>query len=259
MPALKKINRLFLLILTSFIMLFPAIFINLALNFFYTRKSRYIAGLTAVWAKLCCRILDIRVQACGQYNVKEPGFIASNHISYTDILVLASIAPCSFLSKKDVKKWPLVGLLAILGDTVFIDRSTRSGIPTAIKELDKKLMAGVNAVVFPEGTTSDGTDVMPFKSSFFELPLLINCPVISVTIIYSDSDTDPDAKTTIAAWYGNEPFIKHFWRLLGCPVLRVKVHFNTRIETGNIQTRKELAALTHKIIRNRYKNIAPLS
>ncbi|MBN2655174.1 MAG: 1-acyl-sn-glycerol-3-phosphate acyltransferase [Nitrospirae bacterium] len=257
MTTLKKIFRLILLTTASTILILPAILINLILAFSYTARSCCLASLSTFWAKCCCRALAINAKADGQFKKETHGFIVSNHISYTDIFVIASMLPCAFLSKEDVRRWPIIGLLSILAGTVFIDRSSKSGIPSAIKGLNRKLNAGLNVVVFPEGTTSDSTDVLPFKSSFFELPLIMDCPIVPVSIRYS-APLPEDAKN-IVAWHGNEPFLRHFWRLLGCKTISVNVYFSPQLshsDKHNGQTRKELAMLAHETVRARYKNIS---
>lgn len=257
MILLIKIARLLMLILWTGSLLLPAIILNLVFILSYPLRTKSLSLLTMLWAKFSCRILSIKVKLHGDINREQAGFIVSNHISYTDIMVLAGILPAVFLSKQDVRRWPLVGLLSILAGTVFIDRSAKSGIPAAIKGLNKKIIAGVNAVVFPEGTTSDSSDVMPFKSSFFELPLLMNSPVIPVSISYDAPRCAGREKPV--AWYGNEPFLRHFWRLLSCAEINASVFFNKPILhqiNDNPQARKDLAAEAYRVVRERYKNLS---
>lgn len=257
MILLRQISRLLMLILWTMSLIVPAILLNLIFILSYTQRTKTLALLTMLWAKFSCRILGIRVEPLGDLNIDQQGFIVSNHISYTDIMVLAGLMPAVFLSKQDVRRWPLVGLLSILAGTVFIDRSAKSGIPAAIKGMTKKMNARVNAVVFPEGTTSDSSDVMPFKSSFFELPLLMNSPVIPVSISYDAPRCTGREKPV--AWYGKEPFLRHFWRLLSCAEINASVFFNKPIlyqSNDNPQARKDLAAEAYRVVRERYKNLS---
>ncbi|MCE5311948.1 MAG: 1-acyl-sn-glycerol-3-phosphate acyltransferase [Nitrospiraceae bacterium] len=254
---LKKLSRLLALMSMSAILIAPAILVNLTFIFSFARRTRTLAALATLWAKCSCRILGIRVRPDGDFNKDLTGFIVSNHTSYTDIMVLASLLPCTFLSKEDVRRWPLVGLLSMLAGTVFIDRSSRSGIPAAIKGLNRKLRAGVNAVVFPEGTTSDSSDVMPFKSSFFELPLMMNCPVIPVSIKYRAAGCGQLENPV--AWFGNEYFPKHFWRLLGCGNVEATLFFSAPLQYtkgDNTLARKDLAMQAHSIVSKQYRNLS---
>ena len=107
------------------------------------------------------------------------GLIVSNHLSYLDILVLASVAPAAFVSKADVRGWPMFGWLATLGGTVFIERERRTHVGAVNREVERALADGVPVVVFPEGTSSAGANILPFRSSLLE-PAIGGTHAISV-------------------------------------------------------------------------------
>ena len=117
---------------------------------------------------LCSKIFGIRIKIFGKISKHSPTLFISNHASYLDILILGSLLKTSFVAKKEVSKWPLLGILAKLQNTIFIDRKIAS-----VKKQKNKVLNHLNMkknlVIFPEGTSSDGNKVLPFKSSLFNI------------------------------------------------------------------------------------------
>jgi 1-acyl-sn-glycerol-3-phosphate acyltransferase len=118
------------------------------------------------WCRVACRVLGITVQVNGR--IPRSGFLVSNHLSYLDIIVISSLTPCVFVAKSDVAHWPLFGWLACAAGTIFADRCRRLAARAAANEIRQAINAGNLVVLFPEGTSSDGTTVLPFKSALLE-------------------------------------------------------------------------------------------
>jgi 1-acyl-sn-glycerol-3-phosphate acyltransferase len=123
-----------------------------------------------LWLQQSCRrllrVLNVEVDAHGP--VPTSGLLVCNHLSYLDVLVLGSLAPAVFVAKREVKHWPVFGWFAALAGTVFVDRKRRIQTGQAAKEIEAVLDSGQLIVLFPEGTSSDGKTVLPFKSSLLE-------------------------------------------------------------------------------------------
>jgi 1-acyl-sn-glycerol-3-phosphate acyltransferase len=119
------------------------------------------------WHRMMCRIIGLKVVVYGDLSARRPLLIVSNHASWKDILVLGSVADVVFIAKSEVRDWPVFGWLARLQRSVFVERSQRGKTGAQISEVSQRLVAGEVVVLFPEGTTSDGNRVMPFKSSLF--------------------------------------------------------------------------------------------
>ncbi|MCI0746339.1 MAG: 1-acyl-sn-glycerol-3-phosphate acyltransferase [Verrucomicrobia subdivision 3 bacterium] len=128
-------------------------------------------AVRALWLQRICqralRIFRIRLSVVGP--VPSRGLLVCNHLSYLDILVLAATTPCIFVSKCEIKRWPVFGWLASLAGTLFLRRDKRSDVVRISREMRHVMDEGGLVVLFPEGTTSDGREVLPFKSSLFEL------------------------------------------------------------------------------------------
>jgi 1-acyl-sn-glycerol-3-phosphate acyltransferase len=118
------------------------------------------------------------------------GLLISNHVSYLDILVLSSLTPAVFVAKREVKSWPVMGLLAQMGGMVFIDRQRRMHVGEVNDKIQNALNDGVLVVVFPEGTSSDGKTILPFKSSLLEPASQQKHPLTIGCIEYTPADGD---------------------------------------------------------------------
>ena len=133
-------------------------------------------------AARCAQILHLQIYRHG--SLPYTGLLVANHLSYIDIILLAALRPCVFVSKMEVEAWPLFGDCARLGGTIFVNRSRRGMVASVAKEIDDALDAGVLVVLFPEGTSSCGTTVLPFKSALLEPVLHHHRPVVAATISY---------------------------------------------------------------------------
>jgi len=168
--------------------------------------------------------------------IPQSGLLVANHLSYLDIVVISSVAPAVFVSKAEVKSWPVFGTLAKLGGTIFIQRERRLQVGAVNREIDAALNGGALAVVFPEGTSSDGESVLPFRASLLE-PALRGGYQISIACLRYELD-DGDAKTEVCYW-GDRAFFPHLLNLLGKTTVRATLQFGKFSFTTD--DRKELA------------------
>jgi 1-acyl-sn-glycerol-3-phosphate acyltransferase len=192
----------------------------------------------ALWLQQACRrvlrVFNTEVTTRGPIPIK--GLLVSNHLGYLDILVLSAITPAVFISKSDVKRWPDFGWFAILSGTLFVQRNRRSDVARLNREVARTLDTGGLVVLFPEGTSSDGRDVLPFKSSLLEPVTSLNHTVSASCISYSMLEGDPGRDV---CYWGDMTFVPHLVNLLSKPRINAIVSF-TRLEE-NPNGRKELA------------------
>ena len=199
-------------------------------------KDRRLAR--AAWLHRSCR-RHLRIYACTvTYQGPKPagGLLVSNHLSYLDILVLSSITPAVFVSKSEVRGWPLFGWLASLAGTVFIRRARRSDVGPVNREIESALADGALVVVFPEGTSTNGDEVLPFRSPLLE-PAAGGTHPIFVSRLHYELDGG-DARNEVCYW-GDHAFFPHAVRLLGKRAVRARVRFAKFERTTD--DRKELA------------------
>jgi lyso-ornithine lipid O-acyltransferase len=138
-----------------------------------------------VWCCFACRVLGIHVTSRG--SMPRSGLLVCNHLSYLDIIVLSSITPCVFVAKANVAAWPLFGWLTRAAGTIFADRRRKLSAAAAIEEIREAMAEGALVVLFPEGTSSDGSGILPFKSALLQPALDLGCNITAAAIDYSVS------------------------------------------------------------------------
>jgi len=207
------------------------------------------------------RTMQARVTVTGQAVTGEPCLLVSNHTSWQDILLLGGTVPSSFVAKDDVADWPIIGRMAKLGGTLFIDRSRRHAAGETKNEMQSRLEAGGSIVLFPEGTTNDGNQVLPFKSSLFGASALeVNGKPIKVqpvSIAYQKVWGIPMSRErrTLFAWPGDIGFATHLWRNLKSGPLDVAIHFHPATTIGEAGCRKALSKACEEQIRDGLANL----
>ena len=197
------------------------------------------------------RLLGIRIDVDCNDPIIGPCLIVTNHVSWLDIVILSTLTPLSFVAKRQVAGWPLFGWLARLQRTVFIDRERRVSTHEHGDELQSRLQAGETLVLFPEGTSGDGTSVMPFKSSFFAAARAPGIVIRPLTLAYSHCWGLPITRRTRphVAWYGDMELLPHLWAVLcGGPItVKLVVHDAMSIATG--LDRKQAARVAENTVR----------
>jgi 1-acyl-sn-glycerol-3-phosphate acyltransferase len=180
------------------------------------------------------RIFQLEIQSAGTIPVS--GLLVSNHLSYMDILVLLSLAPAVFVSKREVKSWPVMGLMAQLGGTLFIDRQRRTHVGEVNGEIQTALDDGALVIIFPEGTSWDGKTILPFKSPLLEPATRQKYPLAIDYLEYALADGDAGAEV---CYWGDVMFFPHLLNLLSKRSVHASVRF---AQVQNRSTdRKELA------------------
>ncbi len=211
---------------------------------------RWTSTLPVFYHRLCCRILGFRLQVIGTPTAERPVLFAANHISYTDITILGSVIPGSFIAKSEVADWPYFGWLAKLQRSVFVDRQVRStaGQRDAISQ---RLAAGDALILFPEGTSGDGNRVLPFKSALFgaaqqekDFPAITVQPV---SLAYTRLDGMPIGRLyrPFFAWYGDVNLAPHLWSMIGLGTVEAVVEFHPPTSLTDCGSRKALAGYCH--------------
>lgn len=206
--------------------------------------------------KFLARIFRLKIKVNGTPSKDHPVLFVSNHISYTDILVLGAALPAKFVSKVEVSGWPVIGQIAKLTGTLFIDRK-KSAAGNHLQQIEEALFEHKkNLIIFPEGTTGDGRGVLPFKSSLFKiaenLPEHEKLTIQPVTIEYTHINGLPvqaNERKKIA-WVGDASFGPHFKQFVNLGMIRVSVTIHPPLP--NLKDRKLLAAEAQKVVSSVY-------
>lgn len=247
MKTLKGILKMLCFALWSFIIV-P---IQLLVMLFH--KGRYAYLIPHLWHKGVCYIFGIRVVVSGQPIQKEQVIHVSNHLSYLDIPVIGSFLKASFVAKKDVAKWPVFGFLSKLQQTAFIDRNTAAAAKET-NSLSSMLKKGKSLIIFPEGTSTDGRDVLPFKSSIFsimlrdqEQSLKIQPLTIEMKLINKKAPENQETKD-LYAWHRDmdTELPTHLWRFAKSSGATISLCFHPSLQSSNFSDRKTLAKQCHE-------------
>jgi 1-acyl-sn-glycerol-3-phosphate acyltransferase len=244
-----------LLKLAAFLSLWVVFFVLVAIVHLWIsilglpNRWKILSRLNRNYTLLLRLILNIKVTIAGDEGQLERGgyVIIANHVSYVDGIVLGSIFPIVFVSKREVKKWPIVGQWNVLCGTIFINRQRKNEVGALVREMTRKLRQEANILLFPEGTSTNGEKMLPFQTVPLAAPLRSRSIIVPVTLAYTTIDEQPVTAVNrdFVYWYGDMDFVTHFWDLLGRRGVEVLVTLQPKIEcfryADNSAGRKKLA------------------
>jgi 1-acyl-sn-glycerol-3-phosphate acyltransferase len=244
-----------LLKLAAFLSLWVVFFVLVAIVHLWIsilglpNRWKILSRLNRNYTLLLRLILNIKVTIAGDEGQLERGgyVIIANHVSYVDGIVLGSIFPIVFVSKREVKKWPIVGQWNVLCGTIFINRQRKKEVGALVREMTRKLRQEANILLFPEGTSTNGEKMLPFQTAPLAAPLRSRSIIVPVTLAYTTIDEQPVTAVNrdFVYWYGDMDFVTHFWDLLGRRGVEVLVTLQPKIEcfryADNSAGRKKLA------------------
>jgi len=207
--------------------------------------------------RVMARILGLRIIAFGTQSRTQPQLLVCNHISYLDIIALGAVAEGAFVAKAEISKWPVFGLMAKAGRSVFVDRR-RSATGAARDQIQERLEAGETLIMFPEATSGDGTRMLPFKSALFNVaerhiakadgrvePLTVQ----PVSMAYTRINSLPIGIGWRAsfAWFGDMELMPHLWQIAKLGTTTVEFAFHKPVTRADFTHRKALAAHCERV------------
>ena len=229
---------------------------------FIASGTQLRSRLPSWYHRLVCRLLGVRVHLSGEPPSPNAVLFAANHISWLDIPVLSSITPLSFVAKQEVAGWPFVSWLAKLQRSVFVDRKRRASVKETTNAVIERLNAGERVVLFAEGTSSDGNQVLPFKSSLFAAVEpngkgATGHVLQTVAIVYTKVNGLPmnRQQRPSVAWYGDMDMVSHAWGVLKGGPLDVHVRFGKPVSMAIVGDRKKLAEHAHQRVRSDFARL----
>jgi len=225
--------------------------------------ARWSETVPHYYHRAVCWLLDIRVHVSGEVTHDRPVLLISNHISWLDIIVISTLAPVHFIAKREVAEWPFFGLLAKLQRTLFVDRERRTTVRDTAHEIAERLKAGERIVLFAEGTSSDGNQILPFKSALIAAAALAaeeegdGADVQTLALAYTRIYGLPMSRVARAnvAWYGDMEMLSHVWGVLRQGPLDVQVRVSEPLRLENVRDRKKLAALSEALVRRNFAEL----
>ena len=204
------------------------------------RRMRHRAERLRDVAADVCRLhgFDVRVDGVVP---RRPALLVANHVSYADAPVLCGLLPCTIIAKSEVRRWPIVGGGAEALGTLFVRRGDSLSGARGLRQAMRALNAGVSVLGFPEGTTSRGSDVLPFRRGLFGLARLTGVPIVPVALFYPLEEM---------AWVGDTWFLPHYVRNAMRPRSLVRVRVGAPIAPSAARSPEDLAHLVRSQVRS---------
>lgn len=196
------------------------------------------------------------MKASEEPNLNRNYLIVSNHLSYLDILIIAAKIPTAFVTSTDIKNTPFLGQIVTLAGCLFVNRKNKENIKNEIKELREALNYGINVVVFPEATSTNGDEVLRFRHPLFEASIATSSPILPLTINYKKISNAPINLNNrdIVCWYGDMGFFTHFLKVLEQKEIIVELNISESF-TPSLISSIEAALRSHQIVSNNFKSL----
>jgi 1-acyl-sn-glycerol-3-phosphate acyltransferase len=217
------------------------------------KKKQLRDELIQRFCKLLLLIVGIKLKVHGKISAERPLLVVSNHLTYMDIPVMASQFPMRFTPKSEIAKWPVIGFICRITDSVFVDRK-----PGKVKDttdaLHKVLQQGEVISFFPEATTGNGVHMLPFKSSFFSLAeeefggKKLHVQPIAMTYTHVRNLPVDSRLWHQIAWYGDAELVPHLMDFLKLGSMQLEIHFLPTVNMGQFADRKEMALHCQQVI-----------
>jgi 1-acyl-sn-glycerol-3-phosphate acyltransferase len=229
-----------------------ALIIALALCILRYWQARLRGPITlerrALWLQGCARMvlksLGIAYEVEGQ--PPSSGLVVSNHLSYLDAVIISAAMPCFFVAKMEIDSWPYFGKAARAGGTIFVDRSSQASAESVAAQISERLSLPipVPVLLFPEGTSTDGTELLRFHSRLIDPATAAGAPITAAGIRYA---IEGNVEERELCWYGDESFVTHLWKVLGVAGFSGQLRFGqphiyTDRRVAAEQTRAEITA-----------------
>jgi len=203
-----------------------------------------VAYCTRAWGKFLVWNFGVKVDFITDHPIEEGMLIVSNHQSYLDVLLHASLFPIRFTPKAEIKHWPVLGFYLGISRPVWIDRKNRQKSGAALEEFHRTLADGVSLLVYPEGTTTDGEHgMLPFKPTAFAAVIGTEFKIQPVITRYLREKDNWNP-----AWFGNQTLLPHIWKFIGRKQTRVEVIALPPVTPLPGEDRKQLAARVEKLM-----------
>ena len=213
--------------------------------------ARWRSFIFKSWSRGLLLISGVRRRTVGD-PPKAPFLLVSNHLSYVDIAVLGSVVGGVFVAKAEISNWPAVGFLCRSVETIFIDREMRRDIPEVMREIERQLGHGQGIILFPEGTSSSGASILPFRPALLEPAARSGQPVSYAAVSYQTPKGEPPTHLSVC-WWGGMPFAPHALEFFKLRRIDATVVFGDRQFQGG--DRKILANELHSAVLNSFQPV----
>lgn len=240
----------FLAIVSFFIF---ALLLQLLLPFSKFKKRKAVTKISAFHSKLLLKILSFDLKLKGELP-KKGAMIVGNHMSYLDILIYLSFFETLFVTSVDMRERLFLGQITQLGGCLFVERRNPRKLPTEMRAVKEFFKKGFSVCIFPEGTSSDGSTILPFKNSMFQIPIETGCPVQPIALKYTSIDGESFSPKNCdkVCWYGDLKFFQHLVGLFSLKKIEAYLEILPQIDSSKFKDRKTISVHTHQILKEKY-------
>lgn len=220
------------------------------------RKRVFITFLTSLTSKSILYVLNFKVIRKGPIP-KEGSLVIGNHMSYLDILIYLSHFKTLFVTSTDMRSRPFLGQITLLGGCLYVNRQNPKNLVKELKNIKRFFDKGFSVTIFPEGTSSNGERVLPFKKSLFQIALQTKCQIQPVVLHYSKIDGKDfgDENRDKVCWHGDLLFFPHLINLLKLRSVEATMNILEPIDSNNFEDRKSLCDTTFETVSNSYDQL----
>jgi 1-acyl-sn-glycerol-3-phosphate acyltransferase len=199
------------------------------------------------WARGVLAILGVRLRV-DDLRVAPGSLVVSNHVSWLDAVVLNALLDAAIVAKSETRRWSLLGMMLERNDTLFIERRVSRALLAVNAAIGARLAGGVPVIIFPEGTTTDGADVLTFRPALFQPAVAAGHPVHALALLYRNGDGQ---RSHEAAFIDDMSLWHSLCAVTSVPALRVEIHSCVVLASTQGLRRREAARLTHRAVQDR--------
>ncbi len=208
------------------------------------------------YGRFALNVMNVKTQVTGaERELDQSGRLwVSNHMSWLDLLIMASIRPVIFVTSVDMGEIPFLGWMTKAGGSIFVERRNREKIQYDIQQIREALKAGFNVVLFPEGTSTDGSAILPFKRSLMTAVQGEPEPLLPLTLFYKKINGSPFSKQNrdYVCWYGRMSFVPHLISLFSRSSVEAEIYVHPPLSYPTDIGKEEMAGQVHDIVASRY-------
>ncbi|HRO65987.1 MAG TPA: lysophospholipid acyltransferase family protein [Pseudobdellovibrionaceae bacterium] len=214
------------------------------------RKRRFSAHAT-FWCRFCCRIFRIKVLVKNRPQGDRPGLVVGNHLGFIDLLACASVQPNLFVTSREMRETPVLGLITEMAGCIYVERRSRANILNELGEMIDYLRKGFRVVLYPEATSTNGEGVLPFKRTLITAAAHAGVPVVPYVFNFREINGEPGFQLKYrdsVCWYGDISFIQAIWNAFSLKSLVCEVEFLSPVYTKTDDDRAVVADAIREMI-----------
>ncbi len=223
------------------------------------RRVRRANGFLTLWVRVTLWVLGVRVKPLGTEHLQQikNALFVGNHVSYLDVLVVASQAPACFVTSMEIKSTPVLGQICQISGCLFVDRKNKSNLRGEVQELSEGLDRGLNVAIFPEATSSNGEKILRFRRPLYLSAVTSRSPILPFCLNYRSvggAAINPVSRDKVF-WYGDMAFAPHLWALSGAGGVEVDLHFLPPLLVSGEEEPAHLAELSQSLIEEVFRPV----